>query len=152
MRAAGVRIALVGIMAAALLTACDNGEPRTESLGLTHAPADLSELEGGAWVTNHVTAPDVDTLVSGTEIEMHFKTDSISVNAGCNTMFGSASIEGDELVVPTLASTQKACADDLTTQDAWLTNFLSSRPTIEVLEQELWLSKGDDTVVHLFQE
>src|SRR5262249_34255382 len=97
MRAAGVRIAVVGIMAAALLTACDNGEPRAESLGLTHTPSDLSELEGGAWVTNHVTVPDV-TLVSGTEIEMHFKSDSISVNAGCNTMFGSASIEGDELV------------------------------------------------------
>jgi heat shock protein HslJ len=151
MRLSRFLLVVFGLLAALALAGCDNGEPRAESLGLTHTPADLAELEGGPWVASRILDPDV-SLVPDTQIELTFKDDSISVNAGCNTMFGAASIEGDELVVPTLAATQKACADDLTAQDAWLSHFLSSRPTIEVLEQELWLSQGDDTVVHLFQQ
>ena len=151
MHVSGVRVAVAGLMVALTLTACDNGDPRAAGLGLTHTPADLSELAGGPWVADHVTDPNV-SLVPGSEIELRFDSDSVSADAGCNRLFGGASIEGDELVVPALASTQKACDDALTQQDAWLTDFLSSHPTIEVLEQELWLSHGDDTVVHLFQQ
>jgi heat shock protein HslJ len=151
MRVPGVRFAVLGLAAALVLTACDHGEPRTESLGLTHTPADLSELEGGAWVADNIVDPHT-SLVPGSQIEMRFHADTLSVNAGCNTLFGGASIDGDDLVVPALASTKKACDDDLTRQDAWLTEFLGSRPTIEVLEQDLWLSHGNETVIHLVQE
>lgn len=146
-----VRVALAGLVAALALTACDNGQPRTESLGLTHTPADLSELEGGSWVATSILDPHT-SLVPGSRIAMTFRADSVSVNAGCNTLFGGASIDEDELVAPALASTKKACNDALTQQDTWLSDFLSSRPTIEVLETDLWLSHGDDTVIHLTQE
>ena len=151
MRAPMLRLALVGLMAVLVLTACDNGEPRSASLGLTHTPADLSELEGGVWTASSILDPDV-SLAPGSQIEVRFEADSLSVDAGCNKLFGGASIDGDELVVPALASTQKACEDALMRQDAWLSDFLSSRPTIEVLEQDLWLSHGDDTVIHLVHE
>ena len=143
--------AVVGLVTALVLTACDNSEPRLDSLGLAQTPADLAQLEGGSWVADDIQDPDV-SLVPGTSIEMRFQTDSVSANAGCNTLFGGASIDGDELAVPALASTQKACDDDLSRQDAWLSDFLSSGPDIEVLDQDLWLSQGDDTVVHLVQE
>jgi len=139
------------MVAALALTACDDSEPRVDSLGLAQAPADLSELEGGAWVADSVVDPDV-SLVPGSQIEMRFEQDSVSVNAGCNALFGGASVDGDELVAPALASTKKACADDLTQQDAWVSDFLSSRPSIEVLDHDLWLSHGDDSVIHLVQQ
>jgi heat shock protein HslJ len=151
MRVSSVRFLVVGLLAALALTACDNGEPRTESLGLTHTPADLSELEGGLWVADSILDPHV-SLVPGSQIEMRFEKDSLSVSAGCNTLFGGATIDGDELVVPALASSKKACDDALMQQDSWLSDFLSSRPTIEVLDQDLWLSHGQDTVIHLIQE
>jgi heat shock protein HslJ len=151
MRASGLRLGVAGLLAALLLSACDNGEPRDESLGLTHTPADLSELEGGPWVADSILDPKV-SLVPGTQIEMRFQHDSLAVHAGCNTLFGGASIDGTDLVVASLASTKKACDASLTQQDEWLSRFLSSRPTIEVLEQDLWLSHGNDTVIHLVQQ
>lgn len=151
MRVSRVCLFVVGLVAALALTACESGSPRTESLGLTHTPADLSELEGGVWVADSILDPHV-SLVPGSQIEMRFEKDSLSVSAGCNTLFGGASIDEDELVVPALASSQKACDNALMQQDSWLSDFLSSRPTIEVLEQDLWLSHGQDTVIHLTQE
>jgi heat shock protein HslJ len=152
MRASGVRLAAVCLVTAVLaLTSCDDSEPRVDVGGLAQAPADLSQLEGGAWVADNVVDPDV-SLVPGTQIEMRFQSDTLSANAGCNTLAGGASLNGDELVASALASTKKACDDTLGQQDAWLSDFLGSRPTIEVLDHDLWLSQRDDTVIHLTQE
>jgi heat shock protein HslJ len=151
MRVSGVRSAVVGLVAALALTSCDDSQPRLDVGGLAQAPADLSELEGGVWVANDVQDPEV-SLVPGSQVEMRFQQDSLSANAGCNNLFGGASVDGDELVASALASTKKACDDGLTQQDAWLSDLLSSRPTIEVLDRDLWLSHGDDSVLHLVQE
>jgi heat shock protein HslJ len=152
MRASGVRLAAVCLVTSVLaLTSCDDSEPRVDVGGLAQAPADLSQLEGGAWVADNVVDPDV-SLVPGTQIEMRFQSDTLSANAGCNTLAGGASLNGDELVATALASTKKACDDTLGQQDAWLSDFLGSRPTIEVLDHDLWLSQRDDTVIHLTQE
>ena len=71
MRVSSVRVAVIVLMAALALTACDNGEPRAESLGLTHTPADLSEVEG-TWVADSILDPDT-SLVPGSEIEIRFE-------------------------------------------------------------------------------
>jgi heat shock protein HslJ len=146
-----VRFVGVAIIAALALAACDDSQPRVEVGGLAQAPADLSDLESGTWVADSVQDPDV-SLVSGSQVEMRFKSDSMSVNAGCNTLFWGASIDGDELFADGLASTQKGCDDALTKQDAWLSEFLGSRPSIEVLDQSLWLFHGDDSVIHLIRQ
>jgi heat shock protein HslJ len=36
--------------------------------------------------------------VPGSQIQMTFDQDSVTVDAGCNTLSGGASIDGDELV------------------------------------------------------
>ena len=149
-----VRWMLSGLAAAFVLTACTGGgegESRSESLGLAQAPADLAELRGAIWVADDIQDTEV-SIVPGTQVEMKFRKNGLSVNAGCNQLFGDASIDGDELVIVDLASSAMACDNDLTQQDEWLSDFLSSRPTFEVLEQEMWLSQGDDTVIHLVQE
>lgn len=145
------RLAVAAIVAALALTACDDSEPRVDVGGLAQAPADLSALAGGSWVADSVEDPHV-SLVSGSQIDMRFKSDSIAVTAGCNTLFGGASVDGDELVAGGLASTQKACDADLSRQDAWLSDFLGSRPSIEVLDQSLWLFHGDDSVIHFVRQ
>lgn len=151
MQVSSMRAAVVGLVAVLALTGCDDSEPRVDTLGLAQAPADLAALDGSPWVADSVVDPEV-SLVPGSQIEMRFAKDSVSVNAGCNTLLGGASIDGDDLVVPTLSSTRKACADALIQQDAWLSDFLGSSPTIEVLDQDLWLFHGDDTVLHLVRE
>jgi heat shock protein HslJ len=150
MNARFLRFPAVALVAALALTGCDDGEPRSESTGLTHTPADVAELNG-SWAANYIRDPDT-SIVPGSRIQIIFHDDSLSANAGCNTLIGAASIDGDQLAVDTLASTQKACEDDLTRQDAWLSDFLTSGPTVEVLGPDLWLSHGDDTVLHLTQQ
>src|ERR1700750_1145193 len=142
MRVSDVRFAAVGLLAALALSGCDDSQPRVDTLGLAQAPTDLSELEGSAWVADDVQDPDV-SLVPGSQIQMTFDQDSVTVEAGCNTLSAGASIDGAEVVASTPASTRKACDDALTQQDAWLTDFLGSSPTIEVLDHDLWLSQGD---------
>ena len=79
---------------------------------------------------------------------MSFAADSVSANAGCNTLSGPASVEDSELVVRELASTRQACEEELEAQDQWLTSFLAARPRFERVDDDLYLSR-DDTVIHL---
>jgi heat shock protein HslJ len=44
-----------------------------------------------------------------------------------------------------------ACEEDLMAQDTWLSDFLTSKPTIEHSDDDLWLGQGD-TVIHLVAE
>src|SRR5262245_34887249 len=105
---------------------------------------------GDAWVADSVNDPN-QQLVPSTEIVLTFTEETLSVDAGCNSMHGPASIEEDELVVDTLASTRKACDQALMDQDDWVSALLTSRPTIELLNDELSLTR-DDTVLPLVRE
>lgn len=105
----------------------------------------MAELSGGTWKSQSVTSPD-HQLVQGSTIAMTFKPDSISVNAGCNTMSGGAAIAGDTLVVTQLASTMMGCEQALADQDQWVQEFLTSRPTIELLGADLRLAKGSTEI------
>ena len=136
----------MALLAALVLSSCDTGAGRGEEAVLVHTP-DLAGLADRVWVADGIVDPDRQ-LVQGSTITVTFTEDSLSANAGCNTLRGGASIDGDELVVSQLASTMKACEEPLMAQDQWLSTFLTSRPTIEQREDDLWLSR-DDTVIHL---
>jgi heat shock protein HslJ len=86
-------------------------------------------------------------LASEAPITMSFTEDGISVTAGCNTLFGSASIEGGRLVLPTtLASTKMACAESLMQQDDWLAEFLRSSPNIDRSGDVLTLANAETSI------
>jgi heat shock protein HslJ len=144
MTVTGVRLALPGLVLALALAACATSEARGESVGLAHAPA-LTDLGGGAWVADNILDPKV-SLVPGSRITMTFHDGSLSAKAGCNTMRGHAAIDDGHLVVTAVASTLKGCSDALSRQDAWLSKFLASRPSIERQKQDLWLTRHDTTV------
>ncbi len=138
--------AAVGLAAALLLTSCAYGEGRDATYGLVVA-ADLDRLDGTTVVADGIVDPDRE-LVSGSRITMSFTSDSVSVNAGCNTLRGAAAIEDYQLVVDELAATQMACDEALEEQDQWLASLLTSRPRLERVDDDLYLSR-DDTVIHL---
>ncbi|HEX6328248.1 MAG TPA: META domain-containing protein [Jiangellaceae bacterium] len=143
------RSAVVGLTAMLLLTSCAHGSGRDEAAGLAVVPT-MAGLDGKTVVTDGIVDPDRD-LVTGSRITMSFTADSVSVNAGCNTLLGPASIDDYELVVDLQASTQMACDQALEEQDQWLTSFLAARPRFERVDDDLYLSR-DDTTIHLAPE
>ena len=140
---------LSALLLVCTLVACGYGDGRSADYGLKSTPQ-LSDLEGKTWVAHEIVDPDRQ-LVSGSSLTMTFSADSLSANAGCNTLHGAASVQDDELVASQLASTMMACEEDLMAQDTWLSDFLTSTPTIEHSDGDLWLSQGD-TVIHLVAE
>ncbi len=135
------RTALALVTLSALtLAACgsddDNGSgtaPTTDDLdGLTF---------GSTAVTGH-------ELVADSTITLSFQDDSVSANAGCNTMNGGYTITDGTLDVDAMATTMMACADDLMAQDTWLSEFLTSGPAVGLDGSTLTLT-GDDATITL---
>ena len=114
-------------MAAGLLLAgCGGGGP---------------DLAGSTYTSTRVWGHD---LAEGSRVTLTFTEEGISADAGCNTMTGPATWEGETLEVEgPLASTMMACEDPLMEQDTWVSQFLGSSPGLEVDGDELTL--GDDS-------
>jgi heat shock protein HslJ len=151
---AALRTAAFGVLAMVVLAACGSGSAgssdTSSAAGGGHTPQ-MSELAGGSWTSDSVSSPD-HKLVQGTTIALTFTSDSISVNAGCNNMHGGASISGTSLVVPTLASTMMACDQALSDQDHWVQEFLTSKPTIELLTTDLRLTGGSTKITFVHKQ
>ena len=104
----------------------------------------LASLSGRTFVSTEVTGHD---LVPGSTITMTFpNAQTVSVNAGCNTMSGGASVEGGVLQVGPLATTQMGCPAPLMTQDAWLAALLTKGMAIEAQGETLVLSADEVTI------
>lgn len=100
-----------------------------------------TDLGGATYASTESRGHD---LVPASRVTLTFTDGRISANAGCNTLNGAASWEGDTLEVRgSLASTMMACEDALMAQDTWLSEFLSSSPELAVEGDELVL--GDAT-------
>lgn len=100
-----------------------------------------ADLEGKTYTSVESRGHD---LVAGSTVTLRFEDGRISANAGCNTMTGAATWEGETLEVEgPLASTMMACEEALMAQDQWLSEFLASSPDLAVEGEELVL--GDDT-------
>ncbi len=133
-RTAIALLALAGLT----LAACGSDD----SGGSGDAPT-AADLDGRTFVSTEVTGYD---LVDGSEINITFLADSMSVNAGCNAMNGGFQIDGDVLTAGPFASTMMACDQPLMDQDTWLSDFLMSLPTITLEGETLTLAGGDTTI------
>jgi heat shock protein HslJ len=103
------------------------------------------DLAGMGFVASEVTGHE---LVDGSEITMNFLDDSVSVNAGCNTMNGGFEIADGTFTARQFAATMMACEQPLMDQDMWLSEFLSSSPAIALDGSTLTLT-GDDATITL---
>ena len=140
-----LRGAAISLIAVLVLSACATSSGRSADYALAHTPA-ITDLTDTTCTADGIDDPDRD-IVPGSTIRLTFDDDTLTANAGCNTLSGGASIDEDELVVSELASTLQSCEEPLMAQDEWLSSFLTSRPTIERQENDLWLSR-DETVLH----
>jgi heat shock protein HslJ len=155
------------LLAASALAACgSDSDSSSDSASSTDAPVssdptptnsveasvpatDSDSLDGRSFVSTQVDGYD---LVPDSVIRVSFDDGSVSVNAGCNTMFGAYTIDGDVLSAPTLAMTMMACDQALMTQDTWISALISSNPTFTVAGDTLTITGSDAQVVTLVEE
>ncbi|WP_141013316.1 META domain-containing protein [Nocardioides sambongensis] len=77
-------------------------------------------------------------------VQVAVEGDRISVDGGCNAIGGTAEIIDGALRVAQLSSTKMACGQGLMALEEWLGGFLASEPAIELDEDVLVLTSGDD--------
>ncbi|MET0284574.1 MAG: META domain-containing protein [Polyangiales bacterium] len=92
------------------------------------------------------------TPVSGTTVRLGFQDRELNVSAGCNGMFGDYTLRDGVLDVAGLGSTLKGCAADLAAQDQRLAEFITSKPSLSLLDNQLTLAGGGTTLVFLDRE
>lgn len=146
-------IVAAAALAALALTACTNSQKASTQTSTTTTPSSAAEqtpassgasLSGKAYTSTQLTGH---TLAAGSNVTMNFEGDNVSVQAGCNNMFGGYTLEQGVLAVPMLASTMMACEPELMEQDQWLTGFLAAGPKATVSATSLTLVSGDTTIV-----
>ncbi|QDO88329.1 META domain-containing protein [Ornithinimicrobium ciconiae] len=104
-------------------------DDRADDAGTTDtaAPTGGSELDTRTFVSTNITGRE---LVEGSAVRMTFDAGQVSVQAGCNTLFGAYAVEQGTLQAAELAQTEMACASELMDQDEWLIGFLQSGPEL----------------------
>jgi heat shock protein HslJ len=117
-------------------------------------PEPETGLEDRVFLSQSVTeggAPQL--LVEDTELRLQFhEAPRLSASAGCNTLGGDYSIDGDVFVLAGAAQTEIGCEQELHAQDDWYFEFLGSSPTIVVDGDSLVLEGGGTRIEYLDQE
>jgi heat shock protein HslJ len=137
-------------LAVTLLAACgsdtDSSDTTTQpAASEASVPASASDgLDGREFVSTEVEGHD---LVADSTIRISFEDGSLSINAGCNTMFGAYTVSGDVLSAPTMAMTQMACDPALMDQDTWLSEAFSGSPTFALEGDELTVTAADGSTI-----
>ncbi len=131
---------------ASALTPTNSVEATVPASG-SGSPSD--SLDGRSFVSAQVDGYD---LVPDSFITISFDDGSVSVNAGCNTMFGAYTTDGDVLSAPALAMTMMACEPALMTQDTWISALISSDPTFTIEGDTLTITGSDAQVITLVEE
>jgi heat shock protein HslJ len=114
--------------------------------GSDSSSGDSPDLDGREFLSTSVEGHD---LVPGTDIRIAFTDGSLSANAGCNTMGGDYSLDGNMLEVGPMFSTEMGCEPPLMDQDTWLADFLTSGPAVSLDGDELMLGGNDGTTINM---
>lgn len=131
----------VGLVAGLLvLMAASCGDDDTASSSETLS---ADTLDGKTFLSTDVTGQ---TLVADTRITLRFEGESLSAIAGCNTMTGGYTVDGDVLKVGALAQTRMACEEDLMAQDQWIVDLLTGSPKATLADDVLTLATDATTV------
>jgi heat shock protein HslJ len=127
-----VALATIGaaLLATTALAACGPGAP---------------DVAGRTFIATQVTGHQ---LVAGSQLVVAFTQDEVGLQPGCNSMSAPATWDDGTLrTTGEMRSTMMACGDELTEQDQWFSDFVSSAPTLAVDGDTLTLTGQDTTVV-----
>lgn len=104
-----------------------------------------ADLTGVSWVLDTVIDGDTaSSVVAGTEPALTFGSDgSVTGSDGCNSLSGSADIDGDEITFGPLAQTRRACEPDVTAQARAITAVLAGTVTFSIEGDQLTLTAPD---------
>jgi heat shock protein HslJ len=125
----------------------------TGSLG---APSDSPAAPGGspASLDGHTyLSTDIQeaTLVPGTRVKLAFLAGGVNADAGCNTIGGKYTIDGDKFTAPRLGMTEIGCDGPLMQQDQWLASLLGNAK-ITIAGDTLTLTDGTATLTLVDKE
>lgn len=124
----------VAVAATLVLAAC----------GSDSASGDSPELDGRDFVSTNVEGHE---LAEGTDIRISFADGAFTANAGCNTLGGDYTLDGNTLEVGPMFGTEMGCEPSLMDQDVWLTEFLTLAPTVLLEDDKLTLADDDGTTI-----
>jgi heat shock protein HslJ len=113
---------------------------------LTFEVVEPLSLTGTEWTAVSVNTGTgaVSGLVGGVMITATFDEDgNVSGSAGCNSFTGTYTVDGDTIDVGPLASTKKACADDVMTQEAAFLTAMDNATTLTIDGDRLELRDDD---------
>lgn len=118
----------VAVLALGTLACGDDADDSTSAGSDTGASGSggtapsFDALDGVTFTSTEVTGHD---MVQGTNVTLAFDGEQVSVNAGCNTMGGTVTLEGGTLTLgDQVQSTLMGCSDELSAQDTWITDWL----------------------------
>lgn len=135
------------------LAACGDDSTDSGSTDTTVAAGSGTDVatavEGRTYVAQSATGL---TLVEGSDVRVSFADGSLNATTGCNTLAGGYTITDGKLAVPTMGSTMMACDQPLMDQEAAISKFLSSNPTITADGDNLTLTDGTITMEFLDRE
>ena len=127
--------------------AATSAVPETSAAATTTTTTPRSLTDGLTGTTFESTAVSGYTLVPGSVVTLTFDAVNLGANAGCNTMTGAWSVEGDVLEVGDMAQTMMACEPSaLMDQDTWLAALLTSSPTLALDGETLTITAEGATV------
>ncbi len=137
------RRAIAGLAVAGLCFVSACGDDDDDDDGDDDDAVAAADLDGRTFTASDADGHD---LVEGVPVTITFTGDQIAVQTGCNTLAGGFSIENGTLTTGDLASTLKACDPDLTAQETWISDLVTSSPEIELDADQLEISSGDDSL------
>lgn len=128
--------------AALLLSAC--GE-ETGDGGDTRGGPDLDDR---TFIATRITDAGRDRhLVAGSELRLTFRDGDLGINASCNHMSGAYELEGDQLSVGMMSTTEMGCPGKLMAQDLWVAGLFEEPVGYELADDILRLHAGDVELV-----
>lgn len=133
-----IRVILGTLVLATSLAAC----------GSMPSAAERPSLDGTSWILAGLPGR---TLVPGSSVTLQFAGDRLSGSDGCNRYSGSFTSRGATLEVsPNLASTQMACAPDVTAQARAYVAALTGAKSYRIDGERLELLSADGKVSATF--
>lgn len=110
-------------------------------------------LNGRTFLSITVTDGGVaKALVPGTVIRISFTDGQLGASAGCNSIGGSYTIDGNTLSFQGGSMTEMGCDPARHAQDDWLVTILGARPTIALNGNDLVLRSATTTITMLDRE
>ena len=117
--------------------------------GSDDSSGSVPDVDGREFISTEMVGHQ---LVDGSTIRLAFEDGSVAANAGCNSMSGGYSFDGDILQVEMMAMTEMGCDEALMDQDAFLSGFLTSGPAVAVDGDEMVLVSGEEQITFLDRE